>query len=408
VTSAPAAGWPARHDASGAGPLAGVRVIDLSMNMTGPFATLILAGQGADVLKVEPPGGDIIRRVGTGGHGTTAYFSNLNRNKRSMVVDLQQPGGRDLVRRIGAHADVLVQNYRPGVAERLGLGPDDTCATNPALIYVSINGFGRSGPMSALPAYDHVVQALSGIAAIQADRRDGSAALVRHGIVDKATGYTVAQAVTAALVARVTSGRGTVIDVSMLDVALNLLWPDGMMNQTCLDPVTVLPPISNTFRPTPTADGYVVLITVTDDQWQGLMRAAGLATLLDDPDFRTPEDRQKNGGKAMRQVGPVLAQLPTAEVVARLAANDVPCAPIVALDDVASEPQVVAAASLEVTEDPALGRLRQPRPAARFSAIDEAPRTAAPALGQHTDEVLETMGFTADERAALRAEGVVG
>jgi crotonobetainyl-CoA:carnitine CoA-transferase CaiB-like acyl-CoA transferase len=194
----------------------------------------------------------------------------------------------------------------------------------------------------------------------------------------------------------------------MLDVALNFLWPDGMMNQTCLDPVTVLPPISNTFRPTPTADGYVVLITVTDQQFKGLVHAAGLAELLDDPELRTPEDRQKNGGKAMRQVGPVLAKLPTAEVVARLAAHDVPCAPIVALDDVATEPQVIASGSLEETEDPTLGRLRQPRPAARFSAIDEAPRTAAPVLGQHTDEVLEDMGFTAEERKALRAEGAVG
>ena len=403
-----AQGWPARRDASGDGPLAGVRVVDLSVNMTGPFATLILAEQGAAVLKIEPPGGDIIRRVGTGRAGTTAYFSNLNRTKRSMVVDLQQAAGLDVLRRLTAHADVLVQNYRPGVVERLGLGPDDVRAANPALVYVSITGYGRTGPMSALPVYDHVVQALSGIAAIQTDRRDGSAALVRHGIVDKATGYTVAQAVTAALLARATSGRGTAIEVSMLDVALNFLWPDGMMNQTCLDPVTVLPPISNTFRPTPTADGYVVLITVTDHQFKGLVHAAGLAELLDDPELRTPEDRQRNGGKAMRQVGPVLAKLPTAEVVARLAAHDVPCAPIVALDDVAAEPQVIASGSLEETADPTLGRLRQPRPAARFSAIEEPSRTAAPVLGQHTDEVLEDMGFTSEERAALRAEGAVG
>ena len=151
-----------------------------------------------------------------------------------------------------------------------------------------------------------------------------------------------------------------------------------------------------------------MLITVTDHQFKGLVHAAGLAELLDDPELRTPEDRQRNGGKAMRQVGPVLAKLPTAEVVARLAAHDVPCAPIVALDDVAAEPQVIASGSLEETADPTLGRLRQPRPAARFSAIEEPSRTAAPVLGQHTDEVLEDMGFTSEERAALRAEGAVG
>ena len=240
--------WPARPE-DGAGPLAGVRVVDLSTNMTGPLATLVLAQQGADVIKVEPPAGDVIRKVGTGRGGTTAYFSNLNRAKRSIVVDVQRPAGLELVARLAGAADVFVQNFRPGVVERLGLGPDELCAANPSLVYVSINGFGRTGPLAAQPAYDHVVQALSGIAAAQADAKTGTAALVRHGIVDKATGYTAAQAVTAALFARSRTGTGTCIDVSMLDTALNFLWPDAMMNHTCLDEVTVVPSIANTFRP---------------------------------------------------------------------------------------------------------------------------------------------------------------
>ncbi len=400
--------WPARRDAPPSGPLGGFRILDLSVNMTGPMATWILATQGADVLKVEPPSGDVVRRVGSGKPGKSAYFANLNRAKRSIVVDLQQPAGVELVRALAAHADAVVQNHRPGVVERLGVGPDDLCAANPGLVYASITGFGRTGPMSSLPAYDHVVQALSGIAALQADPRDGRATLVRHGIVDKATGYAVAQAVTAALLARARTGTGTRIEISMLDAALNFLWPDGMMNQTCLDPVTDVPPIANTFRPTRTADGFVVLITVTDEQWQRLMQAAGLAGLLGDPDFRTQADRLKNGGRAMRQVAEVLAGLPTVEVLARLAAHDVPCAPIVALDDVAGQPQVLAAGSLEEIVDPVLGRVRQPRPAARFTDITEARRGPAPALGEHTDEALEDMGFTADERRALRADGVVG
>ncbi len=400
--------WPAPRDGDAGGPLNGFRILDLSVNMTGPTATLMLAQQGADVIKVEPPAGDVVRRVGTGRDGTSAYFANLNRSKRSIVLDLQKPAGRDLAARLAGDADVLVQNYRPGVVERLGLGPDEMCAVNPTLVYVSINGFGRSGPMGALPAYDHVVQALSGIAALQSDPRDGTGALVRHGIVDKATGYTVAQAVTAALLARTRTGTGTRIEVSMLDTALNFVWPDGMMNQTCLDPVTTVPPIANTFRPTRTADGYIVLITVTDDQWQRLLRAAGLAHLLDDPEFRTPADRLKHGGRAMRQVAAVLAALPTAEVLERLSSHDVPCAPITALDDVASQPQVVAAGSLEETLDPVLGRVVQPRPAARFTDIGEARRRPSPALGQHTVEVLEDMGLSAAEVASLRADGVLG
>jgi crotonobetainyl-CoA:carnitine CoA-transferase CaiB-like acyl-CoA transferase len=400
--------WPAARDVPVAGPLGGFRVLDLSVNMTGPTATLILAQQGADVLKLEPPGGDVVRRVGSGRGDTSAYFANLNRSKRSIVVDVQKPAGRDLAARLATHADVLVQNFRPGVIERLGLGPGELCGANPSLVYVSINGFGRSGPMSALPAYDHVVQALSGIAALQSDPRTGTGALVRQGIVDKATGYTVAQAITAALLARARSGKGTQIEISMLDAALNFVWPDGMMNQTCLDPVREVPPIANTFRPTRTADGFVVLITVTDDQWQRLLRAAGLSHLLEDPEFRTPADRLKHGGRAMRQVAAVLAELPTAEVLERLSAHDVPCAPIVSLDDVARQPQVVAAGSLEESVDPVLGRVVQPVPAARFADIDEAPRRPSPALGQHTDEVLEDMGLSAEERDALHADGVVG
>jgi crotonobetainyl-CoA:carnitine CoA-transferase CaiB-like acyl-CoA transferase len=294
------------------------------------------------------------------------------------------------------------------VIERLGLGPDELCARNPGLVYVSINGFGTTGPMAALPAYDHVVQGLSGIAALQSDPRSGTGALVRQGIVDKVTGYTAAQAVTAALFARATSGRGTTIEVPMLDAALYFVWPDGLMNQTCLDPVTVLPPIANTFRTTKTADGYVVLVAVTDDQWQGLFRASGLTQLFDDPDFATATLRLKNGGRAMRQIAAVLAELPTAEVLKRLADTDVACAPVVALEDVADQPQVVAAGSLEESVDPVLGRVVQPRPPARFGAIDDAPRRPAPPLGGHTAEVLAAMGYTHDEVDALRASGAVG
>ncbi|HZQ57590.1 MAG TPA: CoA transferase, partial [Acidimicrobiales bacterium] len=401
-------GWPAVRGGTGGGPLAGVKVLDLSVNMTGPTATLILAQQGADVLKLEPPGGDVVRRIGSGRDGTSAYFANLNRGKRSIVVDVQQAAGRDLALRLSDAADVVVQNFRPGVVERLGLGPDELCARNPSLVYVSINGFGTTGPMAALPAYDHVVQALSGIAALQSDPRSGTGALVRQGIVDKVTGYTVAQAVTAALFARATSGRGTRIEVPMLDAALSFTWPDGMMNQTCLDPVTVVPPIANTFRPTQTADGYIVLIAVTDEQWQGLFRASGLTHLLDDPDFATPGLRLKNGGRAMRQIGAIFGALPTTEVLERLSANDVACAPLVALEDVAHQPQVVAAGSLEESVDPVLGRVVQPRPAARFVDIGAPIARPAPPLGADTADVLADMGLSDDEVALLRASGAVG
>ena len=242
-------------------PLAGVRIIDLTTNMSGPLATMVLAEQGADVVKVEPVAGDLIRTIGTGRGGMSAYFANLNRGKRSIAIDLATPAGRDLVLRLSDGADVFVQNFRPGVVERLGVGPDDVMARNDALIYASISGFGLDGPLATAPAYDHVVQALAGFCALQGD--DEQASMVKQGVIDKATSYTLAQAVTAALLPRTSTGRGLRIDVSMLDVALAYLWPDGMMNNTVIDPEKVLPPVARSFRVTPTADGFVALVTLT-------------------------------------------------------------------------------------------------------------------------------------------------
>jgi len=202
----------------------------------------------------------------------SAYFANLNRGKRSIAVDLAQPDGRDLVLRLAAGADVFVQNFRPGVVERLRLGPDDVMPVNSGLVYASISGFGNSGPLAGAPAYDHVVQAVSGFAALQSDGVD-EAAMVRQGVIDKATAYSTAQAITAALLARTRSGRGTRIDVSMLDVALAFVWPDGMMNHTCVEPDEVLPPVHRSFKLTPTADGHVSLVTLTAAQWKNLVDA---------------------------------------------------------------------------------------------------------------------------------------
>src|SRR5690242_3782985 len=194
-------------------PLAGIRIIDLTTNMSGPLATMMLADQGADVVKVEAPAGDAIRAVGTGHDGMSAYFANNNRGKRSIAVDLSNDAGRDLVRRLAADADVFAQNFRPGVVERRGLGADVLMAANPRLVYASISGFGTTGPLADAPAYDHVVQALSGYAAIQS-AGGGEPSMVRHGVIDKATAYALAQAVTAALFQRERTGRGTRIDVS--------------------------------------------------------------------------------------------------------------------------------------------------------------------------------------------------
>ena len=393
---------------AGGGPLGGYRVVDLTMNMSGPLGTMMLADQGADVVKVEPPGGEVIRKVGTGRHGTTAYFANLNRNKRSIVIDLQTEQGRAVLLRLVDSADVFIQNFRVGVAHRLRLGSAELRKGRPRLVYVSITGFGPTGPLAFAPAYDHAVQALSGIAARQADPKEGVPDLVRHGIVDKATAYTAAEAITAALLIRERTGEGGSIAISMLDVALNFLWPDGMMSHTCLDELPPVPAVAGSFRLTKTADGFVSVVTLTDKQWQGLVAASGV---VEDARSGTVEGRMKHGGDTMRAVKKRLAELTTEEVVALMAAHEVPCAPVVQLDHVHSHPQVVASGTLEESIHPALGRIRQPRPAARFS--DELVRASlpggrpAPSVGEHTDEIMEEAGFSTAERRELRASGVI-
>lgn len=386
-------------------PLRDIRVVDLTTNMSGPLTTMVLADQGADVIKVEPPAGDLIRTIGTSRAGMSAYFANLNRAKRSIAVDLTADAGRDLVIRLSANADVFVQNFRTGVIDRLGLGSDVLCAANPRLVYATISGFGNTGPLATAPAYDHVVQALAGFAALQ---DDGTApGMVRQGVIDKATAYSAAQAITAALLARARTGRGTRIDISMLDVAVAFIWPDGMMDHTIADPDRRLPPVSRSFRLTPTADGHISLVTLTAAQWDNLVRA-----VLDDaderPDLSETGSRMASGGQIMRQVRAKLATMSTTEAIDRLSRADVPCAPVVGLGDVAEHPQVVATGAAPAFEHQSLGSVRQARPAPLFDGEPSPLAPWAPAVGQHTDEVLAEAGYDPEEIAKLRADAVIG
>jgi crotonobetainyl-CoA:carnitine CoA-transferase CaiB-like acyl-CoA transferase len=394
-------------------PLEGVRVVDLTTNMSGPLATMVLAEQGADVVKVEPLAGDLIRSVGTGRGGMSAYFANLNRGKRSIALDLAAEAGREVVLRLAGDADVFVQNFRPGVVERLGVGPDDVMARNPGLVYASISGFGRDGPRAAAPAYDHVVQALAGFCAQQGDEQ--AATMIRQGVIDKATSYTTAQAVTAALLARTRTGRGTRIDVSMLDVALAFLWPDAMMNHTALAPEQVLPPVARSFRVTPTADGFIALVTLTPAQWSGLVEAMADADADSapgggagpGPDLTDTAARMKGGAEIMRAVRRRIAELPTAEVLDRLARADVPNAPVLALDELHLDPQIVASGTLVEHDHPIVGPVRQPAPAARFDEAVTPLGSPAPAAGAHGREILRAAGYADDAIDRLAADGVV-
>ena len=269
------------------GPLEGIRVIDVSAILAGPLATMMLADQGADVIKIEPPGiGDLLRMSAFRRGGMGSFFANGNRGKRSIVLDLTKPAGRDVVLDLVREADVFVQNFRPGAVERLGIGEADLRAVRPDLVYVSISGYGETGPYSKRRVYDPILQALTGHVAIQKNPDVPIPDLIRHVVVDKASAYTAAQAITAALFARERGAGGQHVRIAMIDVALAFLWPDGMMKQTMLgDDVSPGPTLYELYRLTETADGHLVYFAASDKEFGGLFRALGRADLVADPRF---------------------------------------------------------------------------------------------------------------------------
>jgi crotonobetainyl-CoA:carnitine CoA-transferase CaiB-like acyl-CoA transferase len=390
-------------------PLAGIRVLDVSAMITGPLATMQLADLGAEVVKVEPPGtGDILRLVGTNRGGMSAFFATLNRGKRSMVVDLREERGREIVRRLARDADVFVQNFRPGVIERLGLDEGRLRAEREDLIYVSISAFGATGPLASRPAYDHVIQGMTGSAYIQAALPGAGPEYVRNAWCDKITSYTATQSIIAALFARERGAGGQHLQISMLDAAISFLWPDGMSNHTILeDDVTVLPPISASYRHVVTRDGFISIAAITDAQWHGIFRAVDRPELVEDPRFATAVARSENLLALLEELGGGKIDMSSAEALERLRAEDVPCGPILAPEEVHRDPQVIASGTLVESVHPQLGRMREPRPPALFGATPAAIRGPAPALGADTDAILGELGLAAGEAADLRAKGIV-
>jgi crotonobetainyl-CoA:carnitine CoA-transferase CaiB-like acyl-CoA transferase len=376
---------------SGSGPLAGVRILDLTMNLSGPFATMVLAEQGADVVKVErPPVGDILRKVGSGRGGTSAYFVNTNWGKRSIALDFDAEADRATLRKLVATADVLVENFRPTVMPKLGFRAEDLVAEHPRLIYAALRGFPSDSPLADAPAYDHVIQAMTGFGGNQADLRTGVPVLVQQAVVDKVTGLTAAQAITAALFERGRTGRGQVIEISMLHAGLAFLWPDVSTNITMLGEFEQLPSQSRTFRLSPTADGYVAMVTVTTPQWEGLLRAVGRDELVGDPNYDTPQKRGRNAAALMKEIAAYLATLPTDEVVARLTAQGVPHAKVSTLEELPGVIEAVAPGYLVRAVHPQLGEMLHPRPAVTFDEDIEI--RPSPAVGEHTAEILAEIG----------------
>ncbi|KRC46454.1 MULTISPECIES: CaiB/BaiF CoA transferase family protein [unclassified Nocardioides] len=392
------------------GPLTGIRVLDLSAMLSGPWAASILGDQGAEVIKVEPPRtGDHVRSLPNRSGGLASMFLNVNRSKRSLTLDLKSEDGKkvlfDLVRR----ADVLVQNFRPGVVERLGISFDDLIAINPKLVYLSISGFGEGGPYSERRAYDPIVQAVSGLTTIQAGSDEDRPRLIRTVLPDKLTAITGAQAVCSALVARATTGEGQHVRLSMLDSVLAFMWASDMNAYTFVDkPVTPEKAASFIDLIYETADGYITVSTMSNKEWTAFCKAAERPDLLEDERFDTPAKRDANVNERLAEIQKILLERPGKEWLELLTEHDVPCAPALRRFEVIEDPQVIASGTIIETDHPIAGRLRQARVAARFSHTPVATPVGAPGLGQHSVEVLAEAGFDTSTIDRLLAEGVVG
>jgi len=393
------------------GPLAGIRVLDLTSVVSGPLATMFLADQGAEVIKIEPLGGDITRRsrqsISASGE-FSALFVSSNRGKRSLALDLKRPEAAKIMRKLIASSDVLVQNFRPGTMERLGFGEPALRDLNPRLIYVSISGVGESGPYARKRVYDPIIQGLSGFADLQADPKTRRPQMIRTIVADKTTAIFAAQAVTAALFARERTGEGQHIRLAMLDTMIAYLWPEAMTQYTVVGrEATTADPTARPDLIFETADGYITVGTISDSEWQGFCAASGRPGLTEDPRFNSPGGRAVNATERILLMAEIIKERPTAEWLRRLDANDVPSAPVLRRNEVIANEQVLARELIIELDHPDIGLVRQPVPAARFDRTPAQIQGPAPRVGEHSAAILAELGLEAAEIERLAAEKVV-
>lgn len=390
------------------GPLSGVRIVDLTAMISGPLATMTLADQGAEVIKIEPVnGGDHARKVAGRRGGFSASFLNNNRGKRSVALDLKDPRGIVAVKRLVGEADVFVQNFRPGKAEKMGLGEAELRAICPRLIYCSISGFGEDGPYAHKPVYDPLIQALSGLATVQGGSDDARPRLIRTILPDKLTGVQAAQAITAALFARERTGEGCHVRLAMIDAVVAFLWSSDMTGHSFVgDETPDIQAQSFVELIYASADGHLAVSAYADRDWRGLARAVGRLDWLEDPRFATVAGREENKPARLELTQAELVKRTTADWIARLEAEDVPCAPVLTRAEMIRHPQIAANRMVVEVDHPQAGRLRQARPPARFSDTALDPGAPARLLGEDTADVLARAGLSADEIAELFADGV--
>ena len=390
------------------GPLSGVRVLDLTSMISGPVATMMLADQGADVIKVEPLSGDLVRGAGPNRSGITSMFVSSNRSKRSLALDLKKDEGKKVLVELIAEADVFVQNFRPGTIDRMGFGEDFVRSIRGDIVYVSISGFGDEGPFAHQRVYDPVIQSMSGLAAIQADGETGRPKMIRTIIPDKTTALTAAQAITAALFSRERTGEGQHLKLAMLDTMVSYLWPEGMAGLTLVgrevkaQRAQMSPDLI--FQ---TTDGYITAGAVSDKEWHGMCHALGHEEWIEDTRFLTINDRGINVNERLSLTAQVIATNTSAFWLERLDKEGVPSGPVLSREEVLDHPQVKINELVSEYEHPIAGRIRQPRPAAVFDKTPSMIRRHAPGLGEHNGEILNALGYNDVQIQELRDLGVI-
>ena len=392
------------------GPLRGIRILEIAIALTGPYATALLADQGADVVKVERPGiGDIARWIGVSVNDMSALFLVCNRGKRSIVLDLHQAEGAAIALRLAAESDVVIENFRPGVMDKLGLGYEHVRALNPDVVYASLTGFGSEGPYRDRSAYDTVIQAYGGFATNQADPETGVPVFLRQTAADKVTALYACQAITAALLARANGADGQHLELSMADAVVSFLWADSAGNETLLDSDRSMnSSFVAGFRPMRFVDGWGIVTPTSDGDFAGMCRALDVEG-YDDPRVATVGERRKHREvmePIMDMVYAQAANLTQAEATTRFEAQRVPFAMILTPEQLTRDEHAVAIGLFEEDDHHIVGRTRVPRHPTRFRGTPAQLGKQSPGLGEHTDAILEELGM-GDDISDLRAAGVV-
>lgn len=390
--------------------LNGIRVLDLTAYLLGPFATQILGDMGADIIKVESQEGDIVRGIGpTRSPGMGGIFQQNNRNKRSVVLDLKQPAGRDALLRLAATADVFVYNVRPAAMARLGLSYEALAAVNPGIVYVGAVGFGQDGPYAARPALDDLMQGMSGIAGLYARASGGEPRYIPLAMADRYTGTVLVNAILGALVHKLRTGQGQALEVPMFESLVQGVLGDHLMGHSFDPPLG--PPgyprhLSPDRRPFRTLDGWLCAFLISDGQWRAVLERLGQPELLQDPRFATLQARTEHSREVYAWLDATFRTRTTEQWLALLGEADVPAGPLHTLESLLEDTHLKAVGFFQRLEHPTEGTLVTLRPPSRWSRTPPEVRRAPPRLGEHSSELLAEAGYSGAEIAELVAAGV--